>query len=178
MKSENNDNRYVAIDFEILSTWRASVCSIGIAVIENDKITDTFYSLVRPISKEESYYCVKAHGLHYKDVKNSPKFDEIWETIDKKYIKGSPLIAHNSPFEKSCINACNEEFGTNNDYTYIDTLKLSRKYLKRLKDYKLDTICESMKYKIGHYHNALDDAKACAHVFIKLKKKHKDLLDD
>ena len=170
-------DRYVAIDFETMTTWRASVCSVGLAVIENGKITDTFYSLVCPLSKEENYYCCQTHGLKYKDVKDSPKFDEIWGIIDKEYIKGSPLIAHNAPFEKSCINACNETFDTNSDYKYIDTLKLSRKYLNKLEKHTLDAVCEALHCKLKHHHNALDDAKACAEVFIKLGKKHKEILN-
>ena len=88
-------------------------------------------------------------------------------------IKGCPIIAHNVGFEKSCINACNETFDTPNDYTYIDTLKLARKYLKSLTNHKLDTVCENLNIKLKHHHNAADDAKACGEIFIKLKKKFK-----
>lgn len=170
-------NRYVAIDFETMTTWRASVCSIGLAVIENNKITDTFYSLVCPPSKDENYYCCLTHGIKYKDVKNYPKFDEIWKQIDEKYIKGSTLIAHNVGFEKSCINSCNETFNTNNNYNYIDTLKLSRKYLSQLNKHTLDAVCESLHCDLKNHHNALDDAIACAEIFIKIVKKHKDALN-
>lgn len=167
-------NRFVALDFEVLdSAWRATVCSIGLAVIENNKITDKFYSLICPPSKNENYYCVLTHGLHYEDVKNSPDFLKVWNEIDEKYIKGSPIIAHNVGFEKSCINACNEEFGTNNDYIYIDTLNLSRKYFPKLHNHKLDTVCEAIKHNLKNYHNALEDAEACAKIFIKLNKKYK-----
>lgn len=170
-------DRYVAIDFETMTTWRASVCSVGLAVIEKGKIIDTYYSLICPPSKEENYFCCLTHGLKYKDVKNSPKFDEVWNKIDKDYIKGSTLIAHNVGFEKSCINACNETFNTNNDYQYIDTLKLSRKYLKKLEKHTLDVVCESLHCKLKNHHNALDDAKACAEIFIKLVKKHKEIIN-
>ena len=172
MPRKKKNNRYVAIDFEKLDTLPSSVCSVGVAVIENNQITDTFYSLVCPPSKNENYYCVQTHGLHYKDVKNAPKFPQVWKKVDKM-IKGCPIIAHNVGFEKSCINACNETFDTPNDYTYIDTLKLARKYLKSLTNHKLDTVCESLNIKLKHHHNAADDAKACGEIFIKLKKKFK-----
>lgn len=172
------ENRYVAIDFETLDTWRASVCSVGIAVINDNKITDTFYSLICPTSKNENYYCCKVHGLSYNDVKDSPKFQDIWWKIDEKYIKGCPLIAHNVGFEKSCINACNQEFGTNNDYVYIDTLRMGRKQIKGLKNYQLDTVCESLGYKLKNHHNALDDAKACAEIFTRLNNKQNKMLNE
>lgn len=100
MEEKIKNNRFVAIDFETLECWRASVISIGIVIIENNQIVDSYYTKVCPPTQMESYHCVKIHGLHYKDVKNYPKFDEIWEKIDKEYIKGSPIIAHNVGFEK------------------------------------------------------------------------------
>ena len=42
MPRKKKNNRYVAIDFEKLDTLPSSVCSVGIAVIENNQITDTF----------------------------------------------------------------------------------------------------------------------------------------
>lgn len=169
---DNSRNRFIAIDFETMEYFRASVCSVAVVVIENDKIKEKFYSLVCPPSKNESYYCVKTHGLHYDDVKNAPDFATVWKKIDKM-IDGCPLIAHNAPFERSCINACNEYFGTNNEYCYIDTVSLSKKYLKNLPNYRLDTVCESIKHNLEKHHCAEDDAIAAAKIFIKLNKKHK-----
>lgn len=172
-KNENKINRFVAIDFEILNEWRASIISIGIVVIEDNKIKTKKYYTVCPPSKNENYYCVQTHGMHYEDVKDSPDFPTVWKEIDEKYIKGSPLIAHNVGFEKSCINACNEEFGTNNNYEYIDTLKLSRKYFPKLDNHKLNTVSEAIKHNLENYHQADADALACAKIFIKLNKKYK-----
>ena len=165
-------NRYVANDFEKLDTLPVSVCSVGIAVIENNKIVDTFYSLVCPPSKNENYYCVQTHGLHYKDVKNAPTFPQIWKKIDK-IIGKSPLIAHNYGVERGCINACNEYYDTDYKYEYICTLSLSRKYLPKLKSKGLDLVCEALNYNMGEHHNALDDAIASAEIFIRLKEKFK-----
>ena len=169
LKTKKN-NRYVAIDFEKLDTIPISVCSIGLAVIENNKITDTFYSLVCPPSKNENYYCVNTHGLHYKDVKNAPKFPQVWKKVDK-IINGCPVIAHNYGVERGCINACNEYYETEYNYNYICTLALSRKYLSDLPSKGLDLVCEALNYKMGYHHNALDDAIASAEVFLRIKDK-------
>jgi DNA polymerase-3 subunit epsilon len=163
-------HRYVAIDFEKLDTIPSSICSVGLAVIENDKITKTFYSLICPPSKNENYYCVQTHGLHYKDVKNAPKFPEIWKKIDK-VIGDSPIIAHNFGVERGCINACNEYYDTDYNYEYICTLALSRKYLNELPNKGLDMVCEALNYKMGYHHNAKDDAIASAEVFLRIKNK-------
>ena len=170
MPKKKKNNRYVAIDFEKMDTLPSSVCSIGVAVIENNKVTDTFYSLICPPTKNENYYCVQTHGLHYKDVKNAPKFNEIWKKIDK-IINGCPIIAHNFGIERGCINACNEEYDTDYNYEYICTLALSRKYLPDLPSKGLDLVCEALNYKMGYHHNALDDAIASAEIFLKIKDK-------
>ena len=173
-KTENN-SRFVAIDFETLEHWRASVCSLSCVVFENGKIVDEFYSLVCPPTKLEEFHCVQTHGLHYNDVKDAPTFPNVWSKVDKM-IGDSPIVAHNSGFEKSCINACNEEFGTNNNYKYIDTLKLSRQYIKHINNYKLDSVCRKLGIKLKHHHNALDDARACGEIYVKIKEKY--LLND
>ena len=170
MPRKKKNNRYVAIDFEKLDTLPSSVCSVGVAVIENNQITDTFYSLVCPPSKNENYYCVQTHGLHYKDVKNAPKFPQVWKKI-YKIINGCPVIAHNYGVERGCINACNEYYETEYNYNYICTLALSRKYLSDLPSKGLDLVCEALDYKMGYHHNALDDAIASAEVFLRIKDK-------
>lgn len=166
----NSINRFVALDFETMNNMRCSVCSVGAVVFENNKIISEYYTKICPPTKDENYYCVKTHGLHYRDVRKSPRFNEVWNTIDEM-IGNSPIIAHNVPFEKSCINACGEVFGTQTDYSYIDTLKLSREHLTSLYGYSLDSVCESLGVKLKHHHNALDDARSCGEVFIKLQKK-------
>ena len=55
-------DRFVAIDFETMDNWRATICSVGIAVFENGVMTDTYYSLVCTPSKSENYFCCKVHG--------------------------------------------------------------------------------------------------------------------
>lgn len=168
-----NKNRYVALDFETLDTWRASVCAVGCVVIENNQIVEEFHSLICPPSKYENPFCVEVHGIHYNDVKNSPTFPQVWEKIDKM-IGDSPIVAHNYGFEKSCINACSEEFGTNNDYEYIDTLKLSRNTLPFLPNHKLDTVCNYFNVELKKHHNALDDARACGNLLIEINKRRKE----
>ena len=44
---------FAAIDFETANNQRSSVCSVGIVVVRNDEIVDTFYSLINP---ERNYY--------------------------------------------------------------------------------------------------------------------------
>ena len=48
---------FAAIDFETANNQRSSVCSVGIVVVRNDEIVDTFYSLINPEPNYYSYWC-------------------------------------------------------------------------------------------------------------------------
>lgn len=37
---------FAAIDFETANNQRSSVCSVGVVVVRNGEIADTFYSLM------------------------------------------------------------------------------------------------------------------------------------
>ena len=45
---------FAAIDFETANNERTSICSVGIVIVRNGKIVDSFYSLIQP---EPNYYC-------------------------------------------------------------------------------------------------------------------------
>ncbi|KAA5432941.1 exonuclease, partial [Bacteroides cellulosilyticus] len=39
---------FAAIDFETANEQRTSVCSVGIVIVREGEIVDTYYSLIRP----------------------------------------------------------------------------------------------------------------------------------
>ena len=39
---------FAAIDFETANNERTSVCSVGVVIVRNGEIVDTFYSLIQP----------------------------------------------------------------------------------------------------------------------------------
>ena len=44
---------FAAIDFETANNERTSVCSVGVVVVRNGELVDSFYSLIQP---EPNYY--------------------------------------------------------------------------------------------------------------------------
>lgn len=180
MKLINNykpNDRFACLDFETANGYRNSVCSVGLVIVDNLTITEKFYSFVNPMTKYFNKYCVDAHGLTYDDVKNSPTFDVIWKDVDNM-IGDSPIVAHNAAFERSCINACGDLFGTKTNYKYVCTYKNAKKIFTELDSYKLNVICESYNIPLKNHHNALEDAEACAKILIKLLEKNKKVYYD
>ena len=53
---------FAAIDFETANCERSSVCSVGVVVVRDGKIEDTFYSLIHPEPNYYNYWCTEVHG--------------------------------------------------------------------------------------------------------------------
>ena len=59
---------FIAIDFETATGHRDSACAIGIAVVEDLKVVDTFYSLIQPPGLLFHPGNVRIHGITPKTV--------------------------------------------------------------------------------------------------------------
>ena len=95
---------FVAIDFETANGRRSSVCSIGIVIVRGGVIVDKFYSLIQPAPNYYTHWTTEVHGLTRRDTDGQPTFPEVWTQVADK-IKGLPLVAHNRPFDESCLKA-------------------------------------------------------------------------
>ncbi len=98
-------NSFAAIDFETANEHRTSVCSVGVVLVRDREITDTFYSLIRPEPEFYRYWNTRVHGITLADTVNAPIFPHVWQQIEP-LIQGLPLIAHNKGFDESCLRAC------------------------------------------------------------------------
>ena len=65
---------FAAIDFETANNERSSVCSVGIVIVRNGEIVDTFYSLIQPEPNYYNYWCSQVHGLCCDDTDAAPIF--------------------------------------------------------------------------------------------------------
>ncbi len=73
---------FVAIDFETANQCRSSVCSVGVVIVKNGKIENSYYSLIRPLPNYYSYWNIQVHGLTAKDTNNAPCFPDVWKEIE------------------------------------------------------------------------------------------------
>ena len=84
-------DNFVAIDFETANGRRSSVCSIGVVMVRNGEIADSFYSLIHPAPNYYAPFCQEVHGLGYDDTDEAPDFPEVWEQWRRKYIRIFPI---------------------------------------------------------------------------------------
>lgn len=160
---------FAAIDFETANNYRSSVCSVGIVVVRNAQIVDSFYSLISPTPFFFTPYTTAVHGLTEIDVKDAPPFPEVWKEIAPK-IDGLTLVAHNSPFDQSCLKAAFMAYHIPYpDYNFLCTCRASRRVFGfELPNHQLHTVAQRCGYNLANHHHALADAEACAAIAIKI----------
>lgn len=157
-------DNFAAIDFETANNHRTSVCSVGVVIVRNNKVSDTFYELIRPVP---NYYCGWAtdiHGLTYNDTIDADPFPMVWQKIAPA-IECLPLVAHNSPFDESCLRSVFERYGLPYPgYEFYCTYRLSRRLFPDLPNHRLNTVAEHIGFDLKNHHHALADAEACAEI--------------
>ena len=130
---------FAAIDFETANEQPSSVCSVGVVIVRDEEIVDSFYSLIHPEPEYYQWFCQRVHGLGPEDTEDAPVFPYVWEKIEA-LIEGLPLVAHNSRFDEGC----------------------------RLPNHQLQTVAAACGYELVSHHHALADAEACAVIAMQL----------
>lgn len=165
--------RFTCIDFETANSNYESVCAVGIALFEKGQLVDSKSWLVKP--HEDYYYFdpinVMIHGITEKDVRKSLEFNGVYKEV-ASFFKDSILVAHNAAFDMSVLRHVltlyNIPFPR---VDYLCTYKVAQKTWLGLENYKLDTICNLLKYRF-HHHDAKEDAIACGNILCKAIIEH------
>jgi DNA polymerase-3 subunit epsilon len=164
---ENKMKDFAAIDFETANFNRSSVCSVGVVIVREGVIAEKIYHLIRPEPEWYSYTMV--HGISLDDTANEKIFPLVWAEVAPK-ITGLPLVAHNAPFDRSCLKAAHRAYQMDYpDYEFHCTYYASRKaFAKELPNYKLPTVAAHCGFDLATHHHALADAEACAVIALQI----------
>ena len=154
---------FAAIDFETANEQPSSVCSVGVVIVRDGEIVDTFYSLIHPEPEYYQWFCRRVHGLGPEDTDDAPVFPYVWERIEP-LIEGLPLVAHNARFDEGCLKAVFRTYRMDYpDYAFFDTLAASRRHFGGfLPNHRLETVAAACGFDLLNHHHALADAEACA----------------
>jgi DNA polymerase-3 subunit epsilon len=152
---------FVTIDFETAKYSRKSACSVGLVKFKGGKAADTYYSLIRPPTLYIRPDFTEIHGLTVDDVKDAPRFKDIWDSEIKPFIGDFPLAAHNAAFDMSVLSAVLNCYKLEiPKLPYFCTCNLARNVWPGLRSYSLINLAQHFEI-VYNAHNALEDAMAC-----------------
>lgn len=154
------------IDFETANQNNYSACSVGIALIKDLEIVDTYYTLIRPPHDIYSISNINVHNLTAKETLDSDEFPTAWNMINT-FINDSIYVAsHNTQFDMSVlIEACRYYKIPIPYFNVIDSM-----FYYANGSYNGTRSLSDKASELGielNHHNALSDALASAQIIIK-----------
>lgn len=159
---------FIAIDFEIANKNMYSACSVGLVFVENNKIVDEKYFLIKPpnLVFDESFSAV--HGLTKRDVIGARNFDEVWELI-KDYFQSNIIAAHNAQFDMSVLKSSLLYYEIElPKFSYICSIPFStRACVSSNVGRSLEDRATYFGIDIEQAHNSLHDARVVAQLMIR-----------
>ncbi len=159
-------HRYIAFDVETPNYANNRISALGITVVENGRLTESFYSLVNPEAQFAPFH-MELTGITPDMVKNQPTFGDLWHTIEPILHSGL-LVAHNAPFDMAVLAKCLRDYGITwcANVPYVCTCQISRRLLPQLPNHRLDTLCKYFHLNL-HHHRADSDSQACAEILLR-----------
>ncbi|MBR3356376.1 MAG: 3'-5' exonuclease [Solobacterium sp.] len=157
-----NNNRVTAIDFETANKYPASVCAVGISVMEDGAVGEGYYTLIKvdPSLGPWSRWNIAVHGILPEQTENAPEFRDIYRDLCDRLENGL-VCAHNARFDMGCLKAACLQSGRRIPYVrWFDTVELSRKVFPDLSHHRLNDMCDLLSIPLDH-HNAASDAEGC-----------------
>jgi DNA polymerase III subunit alpha, Gram-positive type len=165
-----NELDFVVVDVEATGakTPPNRIIELGAYRIRQGRIVENFLTLVNP-EIHIPRFVASLTGITNEMVKDAPVFASVaprW----LEFISDAVLVAHNAPFDTAFLNHEISRVypGHRMLNSHLCTVRLSRRTVLGLTNYRLDTIAEHFSIPIACRHRAGCDALATAEIFLHL----------
>lgn len=169
-KMKISAEEYIVIDVETtgLSPDDDRIIEVAAVKCENDRIVDSFRSLINPGRRIPSKV-TKLTGIKNTDVAGAPDMDTVAPELSE-FIDNLPLVAHNANFDIKFIANSFKRAGVSKGMLYIDTLALSRSAYPNIPNHKLSTLINELGL-LDHEqeHRAMSDVEATQRLYMACK---------
>ncbi len=157
-------------DVETPNKRNDRICSIGLVRTDlSGNTVDERHVLIDPEVPFDDCN-MRVHGICGSDVEGMETFSEAWEGWLGDILLNGPVVAHNAAFDLCVLSKAHMAyFGSAPEFSHACTMDLAKRYVPSSPSCKLPDVCSTLGVSLGHHHNALDDARACASVFWAMK---------
>lgn len=157
-------SKLTAIDFETANYARASACSVGVVVIEGAEIVERKHYLIKPIGGHVPFLTA-IHGITEEQTASAPTFRDLFPELHVFFSYG--IIGY-TQFDDQVLRALIKVHNLQASYEYEDVCSLAKSSLCDLPNHKLPTVAKHLRIPLENHHCALDDAEACARIYLSL----------
>ncbi len=156
---------FIAIDVETANADLASICQIGLASYENGVLKSEWKTYVDP----EDYFDglnVSVHGIDEATVEGAPNFQSLSGAL-RSQLAGKVVVCHTHFDRVAVYQAGRRHHAIALECKWLDSAQVVRRAWTECarKGYGLQDVCAMLGYKFKH-HDALEDAKAAAHILL------------
>jgi DNA polymerase-3 subunit epsilon len=156
---------FVALDFETANADMSSICQLGLVHFKDGLLQEEWKTYVDP----EDFFDeinVSIHGIDENTVKGAPTLQDIASRICS-YLDGRIAVCH-THFDRVAIHqACIKYDLRLPTCTWLDSARVTRRTWEQFAHcgYGLANVCAAIGYQFTQ-HDALEDAKAAAHILL------------
>ena len=167
---------YAVIDFETtgLSPAYDRIIEVGVVLVENDTVVDTFNELMNP-GFPIPFYITALTGITSEMVKGKPSPEEVMSDLEA-LIGSLPCIAHNASFDRGFFAA---EMSRANIYCeppFLCSMLLARRLVQNVDSHKLGNLVRHLRLRKPagmKAHRALADSLMTVELWKHLMKRIK-----
>lgn len=166
-------HRYIAFDVETTGLYPSSdrIVEIGAVLFENGKPTKKYGTLVNAMVSIPSS-ATEVNHIDNNMIKTAPSETEVYRNLvdflGDALQKNTIICAHNAKFDFGFLSETLMRLGYDGNIRYVDTLSLSRKWVKGLVNYKQETVANYFGLHNTNAHRAENDAEICGNLLWKL----------
>ena len=162
--------KYAVIDLEATSAnSNAKIIQIGIVIIENGVICQTYETDVNP-HEDLDEHIKQLTGLDDQRLRQAPDFSQVAREV-YELIEDAIFVAHNVKFDANLLAEALFWEGFELLTPRVDTVELAQVFYPTFDKYALGNLCELLEIPLENAHTALADAQATAQLFLKIQEK-------
>jgi DNA polymerase-3 subunit epsilon len=156
---------FVALDFETANADMSSICQLGLVHFKDGLLQEEWKTFVDP----EDFFDeinVSIHGIDETTVKGAPTLQDIASRICS-FLDGRIAVCH-THFDRVALHkACAKYNLRVPTCTWLDSARVTRRTWDQFayRGYGLGNVCAILGYQFVQ-HDALEDAKAAAHILL------------
>ncbi|MCA9200653.1 MAG: hypothetical protein KDA87_24100 [Planctomycetales bacterium] len=156
---------FVAIDVETANADMSSICQIGIAHYRDGTLAEEWKSYLDP----EDYFDlanVGVHGIDESTIEGAPRLPDVFHDLHR--LMDNQIAVCHTHFDRVAIQQAFDKYDLEHPYCeWLDSARVARRTWEQFayRGYGLANVCEYLGYHFQH-HDALEDAKAAAHILI------------